>query len=91
LNLWPRNVDQCVTSHRIPFEQDFKEEIEGPAWKVGQASEEMQIPQRDLLFLGWNSKSPMGRPCARVRERRTKGCRWSGEWKRIFTVLPVKG
>jgi len=71
--------------------RDFDGEEEGPSWEHGQASDEVQIPQRDLLFLGGIMKSPMKGPRARVRERRTKGCRWSGEWKRIFTVLPVKG
>ena len=52
LNLWPRKADRGKTSHRVPLEHDFEGAEEGPAWEHGQVDEEVQIPQRDLLFLG---------------------------------------
>ena len=67
-NLWPRKVDRGKTSHRVPLERDFEGAEDGLAWEHYQAGDEVQIPQRKLLFLGWNSNSPMGSLC-RVRER----------------------
>ena len=68
MNVWPRKVDRGKTSHRVPLKHDFEGEDEEPAWEHSQAGDEIQIPQRGLLFLGWNSKSPMGR-LVRLRER----------------------
>ena len=68
MNIWSRKVDRGKISHRVSLERDFEGEDEGPTWEHGQAGDEIQIPQRDLLFLGWNSKSPMGH-LVRLRER----------------------
>ena len=52
MNLWLRKVDRGKTSHRVPLELDFEGDEDGPAWEHGQAGDEVQIPQRDLLFFG---------------------------------------